>query len=71
MNTQLNFLPKTLNIRRLMLHEAENCFFLTGMDKCYRKYYELVIKKVDDVKTDYSLKDILIENTSEYTEKTI
>lgn len=71
MNTQLNFLPKTLNIRRLMLHEAENCFFLTGMDKCYRKYYELVIKKFDDVRTDYSLKDIIIENTSEYTEKTI
>jgi hypothetical protein len=38
-------------MRRFMLFEAEkNCFILTGADKCYRKVYELIIKKFDDTK---------------------
>ena len=53
-----------------MLHEADkNCFILTGTDKCYRKVYELIIKKCDDTKQNYSLKDILVENRQEYTGK--
>jgi hypothetical protein len=51
-----------------MLHEAEdsNCFFLTGSDKCFKNIYELIIKKFDDTKQDYTLKDILIENKQEF-----
>ncbi len=57
-----------MNIRRFMLHEAEDskCFFLTGSDKCFKNVYELIIRKFDDTKQDYTLKDILIENKQEF-----
>jgi hypothetical protein len=56
-------------MRRFLLHETESCFFLTGIDKCYRTCYSLVLQKVDDTKTDYSLKDILKEDKSEYSQE--
>lgn len=37
-----------------------------GTDKCYLKYFELTIKKYDDVRKNYTLKDILFENKSEF-----
>ena len=57
-----------MNIRRFVLYEAEdsNCFFLTGSDKCFKNIYELIVKKFDDTKQDYTLKDILIENKQEF-----
>lgn len=62
METQLNFLPKTLNIRKLFLQESDSFFFLTGTDKCNRQQQILTIIKYDDTRRNYSLKDILIED---------
>lgn len=57
-----------MNIRRFVLHEAEDskCFLLTGTDKCYKNFYELIIRKFDDTKQDYTLKDILVEKKQEF-----
>jgi hypothetical protein len=60
-------LPRTLNMRRFRLEEHENFFFLTGADKCIRRFSVLTIKKyADSQKENYSLKDILVENRTEF-----
>ena len=66
METKLNFLPRTLNIRQFKVEHTDDFFFVTGTDKCFRRFYVLTIRKVEDTKQGYSLKDILIENRREY-----
>ena len=62
METKVDFLPKTMNIRRFVLQESEDFFFLLGTDKCLQRYQILTIIKYDDTRRNYSLKDILIED---------
>ena len=38
METKVDFLPKTMNIRRFVLQESEDFFFLLGTDKCLQRY---------------------------------
>ena len=50
METKLNFLPRTLNIRQFKVEHTDDFFFVTGTDKCFRRFYVLTIRKVEDTK---------------------
>lgn len=67
METRLDFLPKTLNIRHFTLDESEDFFFLTGTDKCQQRFQLLTLIKCDDTRRNYSLKDIVLEDKHTFT----
>lgn len=69
MEAQVDFFPKTLNIRRFLLMDTDNFFVLVGTDKTLRQQQVLTILKFDDTKQNYSLKDILIEDKRTYKEE--
>ena len=68
METKLNFLPKTLNIRKFRLFESEDFFFLTGTDKCTRKIQLFTVIKFQDTRRNYTLKDIIVEEKHTFDE---
>ena len=68
MEAQIDFFPRTLNIRRFQLMETDSFFVLLGTDKTLRQQQVLTILKFDDTKQNYTLKDILIEDKHTYKE---
>ena len=67
MDTEVDFYPKTLNLRKFVLRETEKFFVLMGTDKALRKQSIITIVKKDDNQVEkYELEDIIIEDMKAY-----
>jgi hypothetical protein len=70
METKLNFMPKTQNIRRFTMMETNDFFVIIGTDKTLRQQQVLQILKRNDTQKNYTLKDILVEDKKTYDQET-
>ena len=66
METEVNFFPRTLNLRRFVLRETPNFFLLMGTDKTLQNQHVITILKRDDSQRNYELKDIVLEDKKTY-----
>jgi hypothetical protein len=66
METEIKFLPRTLNMRLFVLRETSKFFVLIGTDKTLQRQHVIKIHKRDDLTQDYELSDIIEEDTATY-----
>jgi len=67
MDTQVNFYPRTLNLRKITLRETDKFFVLVGTDKSLRKQHVIkILKKRDTQRDEYELQDIIKEDFRTY-----
>ena len=63
MDTEVNFFPRTFNLRKITLRETQSFFVVIGTDKALRKQHAIkILKKRDTQVNEYELEDILRED---------
>ena len=71
MDTEVNFFPRTFNLRKITLRETEKFFVLIGTDKALRRQHAIKILKMRDTqRDDYELEEILKEDLRTYDQET-
>lgn len=67
MDTEVNFYPRTFNLRKITLRETSKFFVLIGTDKALRRQHVIkILKKRDTQRDEYELSDILKEDFHTY-----
>jgi hypothetical protein len=55
-------------MRKFILQESPNYFFLTSADKCIKRFHVMHIKKLDDTHpSKYTLADIILADQTSFT----
>ena len=72
MDTEVNFFPRTFNMRSFSLRETQTFFLLIAMDKSLRNQHVIKIaKRLEAEARFYELDDILEEDLNTYNKETI